>query len=158
MKFIPTNEIAHILADSLVNNRRLEELRISTDGISSAGLAVFTQVLYQKTNIMATYLSNHTLHTLGWQHTICTDLLLTLTINEEYNKKDAARQKIMKCLIDGNYDLPLSDMKSNVLPHLMAWLGRTDRIGISLVYQVIRATPTLFSFISKSKKRKSSGQ
>mmetsp|Transcript_18062 Transcript_18062/g.30467 ORF Transcript_18062/g.30467 Transcript_18062/m.30467 type:complete len:567 (+) Transcript_18062:253-1953(+) len=55
-----------ILADALTNNTSLESLCLNLDGSTSAGKKTLLRLLCDTSSINNTYLSNHTLQTIGW--------------------------------------------------------------------------------------------
>ena len=66
--------------------------------------------------------------------------LLRLNINRD--KTGVARQKILNSSDSTNIQV-LVGMSAPVLPCAIEWISR-DRIGLSLMYSVVRGIPTLF--------------
>ena len=123
---------------------------------------------------MRTYLSNHTIEKLGVEVQRATrgapdELKTVQEINEVYNTFEAARQKILMFHFNGDISLqPFHEMDFAVLPHAIAWMGMRDsqkcdgegkgdasfHSGSSLLYQFVRAMPSLFEPPKTSRKRK----
>ena len=104
------NDAAVDLSDSLVNNKKLKNLILldqaasPTDPVSVA----FEQVLFNKSSISSTFLSNHTLKRLG--HRVG-NLGSYLRMNLDEGKDLVARQKIMMIHFSGDINIqPFVDM------------------------------------------------
>lgn len=163
-----TDETAIRYADELSTNNKLKRISFfDTDqAITSTGLASFSRVLCDKSSIMNTFLSNHTLESVEhWDSWGPTDeLAMLLKINQTNNNSDAARLKIIKAHFSGNDSKlqSLIGLPLEVLPHIIHWIGRgssnstenrDNNVG-RLMYQFIRARPTLVQEGKNNLKRK----
>ena len=134
----------------------LEELHLSKDDIDDAGWRVLSRILCDKSSIERTYTSNHVLHTIrmiprpydedsfSWaeQEGIPDDVSSLLRLNINRDKTGVAHQKILISSDSTNIQV-LVGMSAPVLPCAIEWICR-DRIGLSLMYSVVRGIPTLF--------------
>lgn len=166
------------LADALANNSTLEELLVSSedalDDTVSDGWAAFTRILCDKSSIMATYNSNHTLRQLICDEEFSEDdlpgdICSLLQINRKHDKIKAARIKIIKTHFTGGNcaDIiePFIGMETKVLPRAIAWAlndchnehadGSWGE-GFDLAYQLISRSmvPILSGADGNSKKSK----
>jgi len=137
---------AILFANSLVNNSKLVWLDLSNDvSITTKGWKAFSRLLCRRSSIMDTYNSNHTLqkfHDDEW--VISGDLMLLLLMNREDEKRNVARQKIIKYHFCGNFDMqPFVGMELGALSHVIAWMGRDE---IPLLYQFVRNMQSFFNF------------
>jgi len=167
-----TGEGAVALSAMLEGNQTLEELILddSNSRLSTAGCKAFLRLLLgnDSGSIMDTFNSNHTLQRLfssdfrftdsagRWQ--LPDDLQLALHINTLCNKADAARFKIIlgHNFTKGDFSPePFDDMDLSVMPHVLAWMGRSNAdvaplyrfadADLCLMFKFVRGmAPTLF--------------
>ena len=139
-------------ADALANNHRLKvlllELYVNLNPdrhITSVGYAAFSHILCNKTSIVSTFNSNHTLENIsdgmikeeGPFNVLPEDLRSLLQINRNHSTRDTARIKIIKTHFSGSTInvKPFTDiMATNVFPYAIAWMAR-DIPGMSVLYQ-----------------------
>ena len=149
------------LGDDDDNNDDSEEDNVDEDDepITERGWTAVSNILCNKTSIMDTYNSNHTLHDVShdsqYRHNdLPDDLVSYLVINENQNKTEVARQKILQTHFS---DIDTSnqefiDMELEVMPTVIEWIGRPTPIGwrgksvsgLSLLYKIMRKLPDLF--------------
>ena len=131
-------------ANSLTNNTKVTVLLIAGNhNITNNGWAAFSRMLCNKSSIMDTYLSNHTLQKFCVDRFLPNDLRSLLRLNKENSKSEAARLKIISHHFSGNYNIqPFIDMELKVLPRAIAWMAK-DEINDTM-YRFIRITPSLF--------------
>eukprot|EP00571_Detonula_confervacea_P006377 CAMPEP_0172324414 /NCGR_PEP_ID=MMETSP1058-20130122/51331_1 /TAXON_ID=83371 /ORGANISM="Detonula confervacea, Strain CCMP 353" /LENGTH=594 /DNA_ID=CAMNT_0013040689 /DNA_START=8 /DNA_END=1792 /DNA_ORIENTATION=+ len=148
-------------ADALAHNTSLNTLLIDDNpGLTTRSWAALSNTLCNKSSIERTYLSNHALRTvipILSAIDLSSDLVALLHLNENSNKTEVARQKIMKHHFphDGTNHTDIQvfiDMEMIVLPCAIAWIGRDD-VGRSLLYHLLQSAPSLFDFDSKAKAR-----
>jgi hypothetical protein len=128
------------IAYALANNNMLKRLYFDpdpipgySDGVTSNGFAALTHLLCNKSSVLSTYHSNHTLEVLGrgvWDddEKLPRDLASLLTINRENNWCHAARLKVIKshfCGRDINMQ-PFADMDPKIRVHIIDWIARDD--------------------------------
>ena len=135
-------------ANVLVNNTSTKTLTLGYSGspITLMGWEAITNVLCNKSSIGNIYRSNHTLQNVGWVDNRPDDLLSYLKLNENDNKSEVARQKILQhhFLSGDNINIDeFLDMDMEVLPHAIAWIGR-DGTGQSLLFKLVQSMPTCF--------------
>ena len=146
-------------ADTLANNNRLRGLDIDnyheTFSITYNGYVAFTAIWCYNASIMSTYQSNHTLERLcrfsnyGNHYNeghLPEDLRSLLLLNRDHSNSQSARLKIIKTHFSGNnINLkPFTDMKRNILLHVIAWMARDDSFdsnrhsasGMSVMYRL----------------------
>ena len=104
--------------------------------------------LCDQNGIESIFDSNHTLQRALYsncEHLLPPDLATFLTMNENDNKFEVARQKIIQYhFLNGEDNMQeFVDMELGVLPHAMGWVC-LDGTGHSLLYQLVRCKPTLF--------------
>jgi hypothetical protein len=143
----------------LTNNNRLRKVLFGGDGglsqITSVGCASFSRMLCDKSTILNTYNSNHTLtDTDLWHKDICS----LLSINQKHSTRQAARIKIIKSHFSGS-DINtqvFTEMKLYVLPTAFAWMGRNNGShgGRNLMFEFLRKESLVCNMKRMSKKRK----
>ena len=118
-------------------------------------------LLCNKSSIMDTYNSNHTLQDVGGHyaplHRIPNHLAESLELNKNKDKVEVTRQKILQTHFSSEADTTskmqeLLDMDLEVMPTAIAWIGRPLPIGwegaqvsgLSLLYNLMRRLPDLF--------------
>jgi len=140
-----TNEDIVVLTDALATNNTLKRLWLC--GVHG-GYAAFTHTLCNKSSILSTYHSNHTLNMLYAREYPLLDgstglpeeLTSLLQINKENNKNQAARLKIIKTHFSGN-DIkmePFTKIAVGARPHAIAWMAKDMHF-----YEFLRAMPSL---------------
>mmetsp|Transcript_26264 Transcript_26264/g.56396 ORF Transcript_26264/g.56396 Transcript_26264/m.56396 type:complete len:272 (-) Transcript_26264:183-998(-) len=141
-------------ANALANNNNLKELLITDidddyDDITSNGWVAFLPLLCNTSSIMDTYHSNHTLEKLGDRDSedeLPEDVKSLLRLNQENNKSQTARLKIIKTHFSGG-DIsmhPFKGMDLNALPRAIACMAQdfennaegTWGEGFELLYQL----------------------
>jgi len=126
--------------------------------ITERSWEAISTLLCNKTSILETYNSNHTLEDLGYYFEGDTgnDLVPYLELNENKNKAEVARQKILQTHFSDDDDTSsniqeLLDMELEVIPTAIAWIGRPVSCwkgrsvsGLSTMYNLMRRLPDLF--------------
>ena len=138
------------------------------DLITERGWEAISNLVCNKTSIMDTYTSNHTLHDISY--TIPNDRLESyLKLNQNEDKVEVARQKILQTHFSSKTPniQELLDMELVLMPTVIAWIGRPAHVGrrgvnvsgLSLMYNLMRRLPDLFDSSPQKKqagtKRKS---
>ena len=140
------------------------------DSITERGWKAVSTLIYNKTSIMNTYNSNHTLCNLGLNQDgmdLPDDLISHLDLNKNKDKAEVARQKILQTHFstednDTSNMQDLLDMELVVMPSAISWVGKSARVcwsgtsvsGLSLLYKLLRRLPDLFD----SQKKPSTGK
>ena len=131
------DEVARVLANSLVNNNKLKRLDLGfsrTNSVTLIGWEYFLDILRHKTNINTTSSSNHTLCSLWDRYTMSSglpnELRVCLQINEYKNKKDVIREKIFHYHLNDSDLAPLFGADQEVLPDLLGWIGKPYEDGL----------------------------
>jgi len=152
-------------ADALANNHMLKELDLELNfqvpyrQITSVGYAALSHMLCNKSSILSTFHSNHTLEIIchgkiqeagRYKELLPEDLRSLLQINRNHSTRDAARIKIiMTHFSDSVINVkPFTDMPNKVFPYAIAWMAK-DVPGMSVLYQFIRSMPTLPKKVTK---------
>jgi Ran GTPase-activating protein (RanGAP) involved in mRNA processing and transport len=134
-----TDDIAVMFANALAFNKNLKELTFSDRPTRlTIGSKAISNLLCNRSSIVATLYSNHTLEKLsGTRRT--DNIRDSLRMNRRNSKEEAAREKILKYhILNGSGDTDqFSLMAREVLPHAMSWIGRDDA-GFWLMYHVTR--------------------
>jgi len=140
--------------------------------VTERGWEAMSTLLCNKSSIMNTYNSNHTLHSLcagdtGADHEtmgLPDNLSSYLDLNWNKNKVEVARQKILQTHFstdDHNSKMQVFlDMDLEIMPVAIAWMGRplpigwegTQVSGLSLLYNFTRRLPDLFDSNTVQKK------
>jgi len=149
-------------ASALAHNRTLKFLSLDdctdddgNDLITNRGWDAVSNIICNKTSIMDTYNSNHTLQFLG-ERDLPDDLTSYLELNKNKHKVEVPRQKILQTHFSGSADdssniQEFLDMDLNVMPAAIEWIGR-DLCGLSAMYNLTRRLPDLFDSSAKKKK------
>ena len=134
------NEGMDALATALANNSSLRQLVLHGSRIAPGGYAAFTNTLCNRSSIMETYQSNHTLEKLCGEYKLPQELISLLRLNRKNCNSDAARLKIiMTHFSDSEINmLPFVNMDLIVRPHAIAWMFRDLHS-----YELLRAMPSL---------------
>ena len=128
--------------------------------ITKRGWDAVSNLLCNKTSIMDTYNSNHTLEVLtifgddeDYDYNEYTSYL---KLNENKDKTEVARQKILQTHFSSEDDTPemqeLLGMELELMPTVIEWIGRPLPIGwegaqvsgLSAMYNLMRRLPDLF--------------
>ena len=158
------DEGAQILADSLVNNRRLKRLMLGRCGLTTRGWNAFAGIIGDKSSLTSTHQSNHTLNKL-WEYESnapkgLPDLVFSLEANKEKNEWNAVRKKMFHFHMNGNFDMsPFLSMEPVLMPKVLGWIGGRDAANtanqcrVSAIYHILRNIPDICNFPSREKKR-----
>ena len=175
-----TDEGVTTIANSLINNNKLQKLCLYSNPIDQSVEDVFSNILCNTSNINNTYSSNHTLENLVFGRVSGQHIASLLRMNTHTNKSHVAIRKILK--FHPNIDMePMFewDMEEGeernlkALPYVIAWFEKAkvavedvehecDRIEdrmLSAIVQFAKATPLLFEGVvnirvNADKKRK----
>jgi len=163
-------------SNALAHNNTLKRLSVEychdeggNDFITERGWEAVSNILCNKTSIMETYNSNHTLHRLGDKDyydvaEFPDDLVLLLELNENEDKTEVARQKILQTHFSGSDTTSkmqvLLGMELEMIPAAIAWMGRpthndwkgTNVSGLSAMFNLMRRLPDLFDSSPQKKK------
>jgi len=157
------NEVISSFANAIANNNTLKTLDISvyddnitTSNVSARSWSTIANILCNTSSICSIYNSNHTLSDLGnigWDVVLPSDLTDYLQLNDNDDKFEVVRQKIIQYhFVNGEENMQeFVDMELGVLSHAMGWAGR-NHIGHSLLYQLVRCMPLLFDYKSRKAK------
>jgi len=128
--------------------------------ITGRGWAVITTLLCNKSSIVDTYHSNHTLCDVSAE-VRPDDLLSYLELNKNEDKTEVARQKILQTHFSDDTTSNIQDllgMDLEAMPIVMAWAGRPpvgwsgmNVSGLSLMYSLLRRVPDLFDSSAQKK-------
>jgi len=166
-----------VLTSALAHNKTLKVLNLYQDDdadeqtglITERGWSVISNLLYNKTSIMDTYNSNHTLQDVGGYyaplHIIPNHLAESLELNKNKDKIEVARQKILQTHFsteeaDTTSKMQeLLDMELKMIPTIVEWIGRPLSIGwegaqvsgLSLLYNLMHRLPDLFDWSPQKK-------
>ena len=162
---------------ALANNKTMNTLHLYQDPdedasddedvdnelITERGWEAMSTLLCNKTSIMETYTSNHALQDIGC-YTI-DDLISYLELNENKDKAEVARQKILQTHFStDDHDLSkmqvFLDMEFEMMPDALSWIGRPNHndwtgksvSGLSLLFNLMRRIPDLFDSNTQKKK------
>ena len=167
---------------ALTNNKTLKLLDLHQDRedfeddegdnelITERGWEAMSHLICNKTSIIDTYNSNHTLQGFGHlqnpnmpdDSSVLDRLLSDLDLNENEDKVEVARQKILQTHFSTE-DSPkmqeFLDMKLEVMPTAIAWIGRPLSIdwtgekvsGLSTMFNLMRRLPDLFDSTTQKK-------
>ena len=134
--------VMNSFADALTINCNLQQLCVGNcDSVTdNGGYAALTRTLCNKSSILSTYHSNHTLNMLDGTSTFLPEELTSLLqINKYNNMNQAARLKIITTHFGGN-DIkmePFAKMAQSQ-PHAIAWMAKDMHF-----YCFLRAMPSL---------------
>jgi len=141
------DEGARAILMALAGNSCLKSLQLDFNyAITDMIWKDIAYMLCDKTSIGSVHSSNHTLQELYIPHlTFPEEVVSLLTMNRNEDKSEVARQKILNhhFLARGNNANVFSRMPETMMPFSMEWIGR-NRLGYSLMYNVVRDNPTLF--------------
>lgn len=165
-------------ANALANNKTLKLLYVyedpddENDLITMRGMKAVSSLLCNKTSIMDTYNSNHTLRDMSEDDVddalvLPDDLVSYLILNENKDKVEVARQKILQTHFSSDEDDNSSkmqeflDMELEMMPTAISWIGRpthadwkgTNVSGLSLMFNLLRRVPDLFDSSPQTQKK-----
>ena len=122
------DEGALIFANALATNRKLKTLIFTDNGITAEGWSSFSKVLCDTSSINNTFLSNHTLESLGVRQELPADVRSSLALNRSSeDKKQVAIKKILKH--HQHFDMqPFFEWDLKVLPIAINWFERARSI------------------------------
>jgi len=165
-------------ASALENNKTLKILNLykeldsdseddedGDDMITERGWGAVSSLLCNKKSILNTYNSNHTLQEVGTYHdemNLPDDLLSYLELNENKDKVEVARQKILQTHFSDDTTSKIQkflDIELEMMPAAIAWIGRPTPMGwkgaqvsgLSLMYNLMRRIPDLFDSNAQKK-------
>ena len=134
--------------------------------ITKRGWEAVSTLICNKTSIMDTYNSNHTLQYVSFDQFDETKfpvhLGVSLMLNGNKDKVEVARQKILKIHFSGKDTSKLQellDMELEVVPAAISWIGRPVAFqwkgknisGFSTMYNLVRKMPDLFDISAQKK-------
>jgi len=133
--------------------------------ISERSWEAVSTLLCNKTSIMNTYSSNHTLQHLGYYipDELADCLVPYLKLNKNKDKVEVARQKILHTHFsddDSSNMQEFLDMELEVIPTAISWMGKPTNVdwrgenvsGLSLMFNLMRRVPDLFDSSTQKKK------
>ena len=150
------DEGAPLFANAFATNRKLKTLDLDFNGITVEGWSSFSKILCDTSSVNNTFLSNHTLESLGVDAvSLPSDVASSLDLNRSSeDKKEVAIKKIIKHHRD--FDMqPFFEWDLKVLPIAIKWFERARSIEdidetvigknkLGAIYQFIRAMPEVF--------------
>lgn len=157
-------EVKACLASELANGSTLQTLVLGGWSVTK-GLGVLENVLCDKTSIDSLYASNHAFRELlerdrfGGNGTskvksLPGDINELMELNKNANKSEVARQKILRYHFfkggDGMDAKVLFDMELDVMPQVVAWIGK-DTVGFPLLHRLVRGMPSLCDYRGNAK-------
>ena len=157
------------LTNALINNKTLKRLYIEEysdeqddfdgedDLITNRGWDAVSNLLCNRTSIMDTYHSNHTLQDLC-DYIPDDDLRSYLDLNRNKDKAEISRQKVLQTHFSGSEDGDTSNMQElldielETMATAIAWIGRptpinwkgTNVSGLSTMFNLLKRVPDLF--------------
>jgi len=161
-KNLLNDEVISSFANAIAHNNTLKTLNISiyrqtTSNVSARRWSTIANILCNTSSICSIYNSNHTLSDIGnigyRVYDFPTDLTDYLQLNDNENKFEVVRQKIIRYHFTNGEDnmQEFADMELGVLPQALGWTGRNN-IGRSLLYQLVRCMSLLFDYKSRKAK------
>ena len=176
------NEGASILAISLTNNTKLQQLSLISNAIDVSVRDVFSRILCDTSSIDSTYSSNHTLEEVTLSQRRGEQLRSLLELNQGTNKSHVAIKKILNYHPNINmepffeWNMEGEDERNlKALPYVIAWFERAgeavadeegresyniERRKLDTIYQFTKAMPLLFvpaSHIKESNNKRKRG-
>ena len=131
--------------------------------ITERGWEAVSNLLCNKTCIMDTYNSNHTLFVDSYDdydEILPDGLPSLLDLNWNKDKAEVARQKILQTHFSDTSNIQeLLDMELKMMPSVIAWIGRPKHIGLSgksvsglsTMFNLVRRLPDLFDSNAQKK-------
>ena len=161
------DDIISAFASALTNNNQLRKIQFghygNTSPVTSVGNDAFSRMLCDTSTILNTFNSNHTLASTGFSFQFSEDIYPLLSINQKNSIRQAARIKIIKSHFSGSgiNTQVFTEMKLNVLPTAIAWMGRNTSLrnggshgGRNLMFEFLRKEPLVCDMKRTSKKWK----
>lgn len=135
-------------AAALAGNTNLRLLRISSESRVSARVCeAFTNLVYNKSSIQSTWMSNHTIRVKSLDDGAFPDELMSaFKLNKKETKAEVARQKILQhhFLTDEGINVQgLIDLDMKLLPRAIAWVGK-GKTELSLLYRLLQGVAFVF--------------
>jgi len=136
-----TDEAVAEISHALVGNNTLKTVSLGDlFPIGKTGWEFVRHLLCNQSSISNLHKSNHTLQSFGCD--IPEDVQQLLNTNKTVNKKEVAREKILKYGADNIIETVVG-LELNVLPSAVSYIGEDER-GLSMLYQLCKSLPTLF--------------
>jgi len=176
------DETVIAFASALVNNKTLKQLSLyhchdgenfnddwdETGLITDRAWEAISSLLCNKTSIMSTYNSNHSLHEVSIYDYTPDETELYTDLNYNIDKTEVARQKILQTHFSDDTTSKLQellDMELEMLPTAIAWMGRpihddwlgTNVSGLSTMYNLLRRLPDLFDSMAQNQAKRRKG-
>jgi len=142
------DEVAVTFADALSNNSTMKYLSLG-GSVTAAGWEAFSTLLCDRSSVESTYLSNHTLSSLGYGGPPAGNDLLkkVLDMNKGTNKKHVAIRKILLFHKDINM-FPFFKWDLKILPFMMKWLATAADIPVDFeTFIDKRRLSAIFQFV-----------
>jgi hypothetical protein len=145
-----TDEVVIDFAEALAHNSVLCSMSMwDNSAITKRSWDALHRTICNTSSIEATLESNHALHYVSGGSLSDHNIISSLRLNENQDKKEVARQKIIHnhFLKDDGVDVTkFVTMEMNVLPRAMAWIGRgrADDDGHTLMFALLQSMPCLF--------------
>jgi hypothetical protein len=131
-------------ADALIGNTSLTTLSFVRHGLSlsEVGRLALANALCDKSSLVNTFLSNHTLQSISYYRSdVYGDLRSLLDMNECENKFEVARKKILANHFGDIACLRIfKTMPAPTLPTALSWIGRDQR-EYSMMYNFLQGMP-----------------
>jgi hypothetical protein len=145
------DDVVICFLDALTGNISLKSFWFHGYNMSDRGRSGVANTLCDKSSIMSTYSSNHTLESFGVENYHNNpDLRSSLVMNYGKNKMEVARRKILLHHV-GDVDACVrvfAPMAVLVLPMALSWIG-SNRDEYSMMYWFLLTMPWLRELTSK---------
>ena len=143
------DEIVIDFAEALSHNSVLCALIMwDNTAITNRSWDALHRTVCNTSSIEATLESNHVLHYVSGRSIGDHDIISSLRLNENQDKKQVARLKIIRNHFLKNDAVDVTefvDMDVNVLPQAISWIGREDDDdGHCLMFAMLQSVPCLF--------------
>ncbi|EJK70537.1 hypothetical protein THAOC_08092, partial [Thalassiosira oceanica] len=151
------SEGAAIIAPSLRGNQKLTRLSLDLNDVTEEGWNAFSSILCDTSSINATYNSNHTLRSLGFDQNMSPYTKMFLKLNHDQDKGRVAANKILQ--VHRHLDMKsFFGRELDLLPRVVAWLDRFAEsrpdLKLSSIFEFVRAMPMKVT----GEKRKTEGK
>jgi len=147
---------ALVFTNALSGNSTLKHLSLYGNGITTEGWVHFSKLLCDTSTVNKTFMSNHTLQSIGCgRNGFPGNLQALLALNRGDNKRQVAMSKILQH--HSHFDVqPFFEWEFKVLPNMVNWFTKaaastTDeydekvkKMKLSAVYDFIRGLPMLY--------------
>lgn len=153
-----------VLIEALAGNASFKKLQVKGYGVTDGVLKVLSRLLCDKASIDGTCASNHTFCRLITERHLPPDISSLLKINENDNKSEVARHKILEQHFIGRGNVGtvnhvFASLPEIVLPLAIEYVGRNNNHGLTPMYNAVRGYPAMFhhclgSMICRGMKRK----